>query len=124
MHRGKHIDDMTKKWPTQTPSPPRIPTFYTLRKIHKPIPVGRLIISGCDGPTEGISSFVDKLLQPIANTQPSYIKDTNKGMEWSLRSICEHRAVRAFTFASTSSDQICLASGEHFKKYRRRAAST
>ena len=76
MHRGKHIDDMTKKWLKQTPSPPRIPIFYTLTKMHKPIPVGRPIISGCDGPTERISSFVDTLLQPIARTQPSYIKDT------------------------------------------------
>ena len=76
MHRGKHIDDMTKKWLIQTPYPPRIPIFYTLTKIHKPIPVGRPIISGCDGPTERISSFVDTLLQPIAQTQLSYIKDT------------------------------------------------
>ena len=33
-------------------------------------------ISGCDGPTERISSFVDHLLQPIAMRQKSYIKDT------------------------------------------------
>ena len=73
MHRGKHIDDMTKKWLTQTLYPPRIPTFYTLMKIHKPVPVGRLIISGCDGPNKRVSSFVDTLL---AQTQPSYVKDT------------------------------------------------
>jgi len=54
LHRGKHIDDMTKKWLSQTTSPPRIPVFYTLTKIHKPIMVGRPIISGCDGPTERI----------------------------------------------------------------------
>ena len=30
--------------------------------------------------------------------------------------ICEH-ASTTFTFASTSSDQICLASNEHFRKY-------
>ena len=67
---------MTKKWLPQTPSPPRIPDFYTLTKIHKPVPVGRPIISGCDGPTEKISSFVDTLLQPIAQKQQSYIKDS------------------------------------------------
>ena len=66
LHQGKHIDDMTKKWLSQTPHPPRIPIFYTLTKIHKPKPVGRPIISGCSGPTERISSFVDRLLQPIA----------------------------------------------------------
>ena len=45
-------------------------------KIHKPTPVGRPIISGCEGPTERISSFVDSLLQPIAKSQKSYLKDT------------------------------------------------
>ena len=59
-----------------TRNPPRIPVFYTLTKIHKPTPVGRPIISGCDGPTERISAFVDRLLQPIAQIQPSYLKDT------------------------------------------------
>jgi len=50
--------------------------FYELTKIHKPAPVGRPIVSGCDGPTERISAFVDYLLQPIAQIQPSYPKDT------------------------------------------------
>ena len=36
-----HIDDMTAKWLSLTPNPPRIPIFYTLTKIHKPTPVGR-----------------------------------------------------------------------------------
>ena len=76
LHRGKHIDDMTKKWLSQTPNPPRIPVFYTLINVHKPTPVGRPMISGCDGPTERISSFVDTLLQPIAQIQQSFIKDT------------------------------------------------
>ena len=76
LHNGKHIDDITKRWLSQTPNPPRIPIFYTLTKIHKPLPVGRPIISGCEGPTERISSFVDHLLQPIAQKQTSYLKDT------------------------------------------------
>ena len=67
---------MTRKWLSQTPNPPRIPVFYTLTKIHKPTPVGRPIISGCDGPTERISSFIDHILQPIAQSQESYLKDT------------------------------------------------
>ena len=70
------MDETTKKWLCKTPSPPRIPEFYTLTKIRKPTPVGRPIISGCDGPTEKLSSFVDKLLQPIAQQQKSYLKDT------------------------------------------------
>ena len=60
----------------RTPNPPRIPVFYTLTKIHKPTPVGRPIISGCSGPTERISAFVDHLIQPIAQLQASYLKDT------------------------------------------------
>ena len=71
-----HIDDITAKWLSLTPDPPRIPVFYTLTKIHKPIPVGRPIISGCDSPTERILAFVDHLIQPIAQKQPSYLKDT------------------------------------------------
>ena len=38
--------------------------------------MGRPIISGCERPTERISSFVDHLLQPIPKTQKSYLKDT------------------------------------------------
>ena len=64
LHHGDHIDDMTKKWLSLTPNPPRIPVFYTRTKIHKPNPVGRPIISGCEGPTERFSSLVDHLLQP------------------------------------------------------------
>ena len=65
-----------KKWLSLTPNPPRIPVFYTLTKIHKPNAVGRPIISGCDSPTERISSFSDYLLQPIAKVQKSYLKHT------------------------------------------------
>ena len=49
LYNGDHIDDMTKKWLCQTPNPPRIPELYTLTKIHKTSPVGRPIVSGCDG---------------------------------------------------------------------------
>ena len=62
MHRGKHINDITRKWLSQTLDPPRTPIFHKLSKIHKPISVGRHIISGCYGPTERISSFVEILL--------------------------------------------------------------
>jgi len=71
-----HIDEMEAKWLSLTPDPLRIPVFYTFTKIHKPTPVGRPITSGCDSPTEMISSFVDHLLQPIAQRQALYPKDT------------------------------------------------
>ena len=76
LYQGGYIDEMTVKWLSQTPNPPRVPVFYTLTKIHKPTPVGRPIISGNDGPTERISVFVDNILQPIAQSQKSYLKDT------------------------------------------------
>ena len=63
-----HIDKMTYKWLNSGQNSPRIPEFYTLTKINKSTPVGRPIVSGSGGPTERISSFVDK--------QESYIKDT------------------------------------------------
>ena len=76
LHQQNYIDDITNRWFCQTPNPPRTPVFYTLTKIHKPTPVGRPIISGCDGPTERLSAFVDRLLQPIAKEQESYLKDS------------------------------------------------
>ena len=70
-----HIDKCELALPN-TPDPPQIPVFYTLTKIHKLTPVGRPIISGCSGPTERISAFVDHLIQPIAQLEASNLKDT------------------------------------------------
>ena len=90
LHHGNYIDDMTRKWLLQTPTPPRIPEFYTLTKIHKPTLVGRPIISGCDGPTERTSSFVDTLLQHISKTQASYLKDTTDFINFvEIKGSCE-----------------------------------
>ena len=75
MCQGKHIDDVTKKWLSQTPNSLRISMFYKLTKIHMPIRVGRLLISGCDCPTERISSFVETLPRTMAQLQQSYLKD-------------------------------------------------
>lgn len=36
LYQGNFIDEMTLKWLSQTPNPPRVPVFYTLTKIHKP----------------------------------------------------------------------------------------
>ena len=74
LHQAGCIDEMTVKWFNLSPNLPPIPVFYTLTKIHKPTLVGRPIISGCDGPTERLSSFVDKLLQPKAHIQDSYLR--------------------------------------------------
>ena len=76
LYKGKHIDETTFLYLRHKEKNLRIPEFYTLTKIHKRIPVGRPITSGCAGPTERISQFVDSLLQPVAQAQVSYIQDT------------------------------------------------
>ena len=58
-------------------SPPRTPIFYLLPKIHKPNNPGRPIISGCDSPTDRLSSYIDTHIQHFCPELPSYIKDTN-----------------------------------------------
>ena len=68
LYREKHIDDMTKKWLSQTPNPLRVPLFYTLTKIHKPTPVGRLIISGCDR-----TDFIICRLYPSTHSQSTKV---------------------------------------------------
>ena len=52
------------------------PYLQTEQNLTEQTLVGRPILSGCDGPTERPSSFVDKLLQPVAQIQQSYLKDT------------------------------------------------
>ena len=52
---------------SQTSNPLRIPIFYTLTKIHKPIPVDRPMISGCDG-------FSEKNISLLGETTPAYRK--------------------------------------------------
>ena len=50
--------------------------FYKHQNRYEYQSFTRPIISGCDGPTEKISAFVDKVIHPIAKIQKSYIKDT------------------------------------------------
>ena len=93
---------MTKKWLCQTPDPPRIPVFYKLTKIHKPTPVGGPIISGCDGPTERISSFVDYILQPIAKSQKSYLMDTKDFINFVEKTKVPHNTIIMVSLDVTS----------------------
>ena len=51
--------------------------FYLLPKLYKKGCPGRPVISGCNTPTEKISSFVDYHLRPIVPNINSHIKDTN-----------------------------------------------
>ena len=58
---------------------PRAPTFHMLPKIHKqltPVP-GRPIVSSTSCPTSHIAKFLDAILSPLVEQQPTYIKDSN-----------------------------------------------
>ena len=55
---------------------PNTPKFYTLPKIHKEGHPGRPVVNSRDCHTSKISKFVDFHLQPLAQSLPSYIKDT------------------------------------------------
>lgn len=75
-HRKGNIDGVTKDYLLAS-GDERAGRFYLLPKLHKKGCPGRPVISGCNTPTEKISSFVDYHLRPIVPTINSYIKDTN-----------------------------------------------
>ena len=76
MYNKGIIDNITKDYLCfQQNNMPRTQQLYFLKKIHKnPIAV-RPIVSGCGGPTEKISQFVDLHLQPYVSKVELYIKD-------------------------------------------------
>ena len=76
-HRKGNIDVVTKDYLLAS-GDERAGRFYLLPKLHKKGCPGRPVISGCNTPTEKISSFVDYHLRPIVPTINSYIKKTQK----------------------------------------------
>jgi peptide-methionine (R)-S-oxide reductase len=70
-----HLKHVIAKY-IQPKLPPRTPLFYFLPKIHKPNNPPRPIISGCDAPTDNLSKYLTAVFNPIAQAQPSYLKDT------------------------------------------------
>ena len=77
MYQEGHIDKPTAEYLLPPPMV-RTQEMYFLKKIHKNPPTARPIVSGCDGPTERISAYLDHWLQPMAKSLPSYIKDTKE----------------------------------------------
>ena len=60
----------------------RTQEMYFLKKIHKNPPTARPIVSGCGGPTERISAYLDHWLQPLAKSLPSFIKETKEFIKY------------------------------------------
>ena len=71
-----HIDHHMKSYLLNDPDQTRTQQLYFLKKIHKGPHVVRPIVSGCSGPTEKISAFLNYYLQPLMQRIPSYVKDS------------------------------------------------
>ena len=51
--------------------------MYFLKKLQKTSHGIRPIVSGCSGPTERVSAFLDYIIKSLVPTTPSYIKDSS-----------------------------------------------
>ena len=59
------------------PNPVKTPVFYHLWKTHKQSLAIRPIVSGCSGPTAGLSSFLDHFLKQGLDRVPAHIGNTD-----------------------------------------------
>ena len=71
-----HIDNMTCKWLFFRPRAIANARILHAEQNTPKYSCSRPIVSSSSGPNDRIYSFVDSLLQPIAQKQESYIKDT------------------------------------------------
>ena len=56
----------------------RLNVFYALAKIHKPILCIRPIVSNSGSVFEGISKWLDYMLQPIYQSTQTYLRDSDQ----------------------------------------------
>ena len=75
LHSQNYIDKHTHSF-LKPPGTPRTQRMYFLKKVHKNPQGIRPIVSGCSGPTEKISAFLDHYLKPLVPLMPSYIRDS------------------------------------------------
>ena len=75
MKEASYIDKHTHAYLRPTDKV-RTQRMYFLKKLHKTPHGIRPIVSGCNGPTERISAFLDHIIKPLVPTTPSYIKDS------------------------------------------------
>ena len=76
MHDSGYIDKYTHAF-LCPPEKVRTQRMYFLKKLHKTPHGIRPIVSGCSGPTERVSAFLDHIIKPLVPTTPSYIKDSS-----------------------------------------------
>ena len=69
------IDDRTANF-LLPPARDRTQQIYFLPKLHKNPISFRLIVSGCSGPTEAVSAYINYFLQPYMRLVSSYIKNS------------------------------------------------
>ena len=75
MKEASYIDKHTYAYLRPTDKV-RTQHMYFLKELHKTPHGIRPIVSGCNGPTERISAFLDHIIKPLVTTTPSYIKDS------------------------------------------------
>ena len=86
LHMDKIISKQTLEYLNHDNTDIRTPCLYLLPKVHKKAPegtrfVGRPIISGCKGPTQSISKYMDYFLLPIVKQQSTYKRDSAHVLE-------------------------------------------
>lgn len=62
---------------------PTTPVMYALPKVHKTLtnPPGRPIVACSDSLMEPMSLYIDRILRPLVETLPSYLRDTGDFIE-------------------------------------------
>ena len=74
IHSQHIIDNATKEF-LLPPKNTCTPLFYGLPKLHKPGYPLHPIVSGCDGPTDHLSTGDTHFIQHIASNLPSHVED-------------------------------------------------
>ena len=81
----------------------RTPQFYGLPKLHKEydtFPPLRPICSGFSSCTSKIAQFLDAFLKPLAQSNPSYVKDTSDFVQ-KVESVVVPNVTPSKTFLAT-----------------------
>ena len=75
LFNSNYIDKHTHSF-LKPPQSPRTQRLYFTEKLHKNPTSIRPIVSGCSGPTEKISAFLDHHLKPLIPQLRSYTRDS------------------------------------------------